>query len=45
MAAELEECLAGLADVEDADAIGVLRECCEEVGVVGRCCALLGAKK
>jgi len=45
MAAELKEGLAGLADVEDADAVGVLRECCEEVCVVGRCYASLESRK
>lgn len=35
MAAEFEEGLTGLADVEDADAVGILRKGCQEMGVVG----------
>jgi len=35
VAAELQKGLAGLADVEDADAIGVLREGCKKMSVVG----------
>jgi hypothetical protein len=34
VAVELEQCLAWLADVEDADDFRVLREGCQEVGVV-----------
>ena len=36
MALEFEEGLAGLADIEDADDVGILAEGREEVGVVGR---------
>jgi len=36
MPTELEERLPWLPDVEDPDAVGVLREGGEEVGVVGR---------
>lgn len=36
VAFELEECLAWLADVEDPDDVGVLREGREEVRVMGR---------
>lgn len=34
MAPELEECLPRLADVENADEVGVGGECCEEMRVV-----------
>lgn len=44
MAAEFKEGLTGLADVEDADIVGILREGCEEMGVVGGCYGNLGLR-
>ena len=40
MTRELEEGLAGLPDVEDTDAVGVLGESCEEMGVMRGCLGL-----
>ena len=37
MASELKEGLPGLADIEDADEVGVGSKGCEKVGVMRRC--------